>query len=48
MQGTRANDLLGVCFTARHPNSPIRYVLRSPMFVDTGLADPFKQPVKNR
>ncbi|GAB3153718.1 hypothetical protein GCM10027290_47040 [Micromonospora sonneratiae] len=46
MQGARANDLLGAAFAAEHPDSPIRYVLYNPMFVDTGLADPFRQPVR--
>ncbi|MFY1688392.1 SDR family NAD(P)-dependent oxidoreductase [Plantactinospora sp. WMMB782] len=46
MQGARANDLLGVAFAARHGESGIRYVLYNPLFVDTGLADPFPQPAR--
>ncbi|GIJ13261.1 SDR family NAD(P)-dependent oxidoreductase [Micromonospora andamanensis] len=46
MQGARANDLLGVAFAAEHPDSPIRYVLHNPLFVDTGLAEPFSQPTR--
>ncbi|GAB2917699.1 hypothetical protein GCM10027280_00890 [Micromonospora polyrhachis] len=46
MQGARANDLLGVAFAAEHPDSRIRYVLYNPMFVNTGLADPFRQPLR--
>lgn len=46
MQGARANDLLGVGFTAEDPGSQIRYVLYNPLFVDTGLADPFRQPTR--
>ncbi|AVT39823.1 short-chain dehydrogenase [Plantactinospora sp. BB1] len=46
MQGARANDLLGVSFAARHAGSGIRYVLYNPLFVDTGLADPFRQPTR--
>jgi NAD(P)-dependent dehydrogenase (short-subunit alcohol dehydrogenase family) len=44
MQGARANDLLGVAFTEAHPATPVRYVLHNPVFVDTGLAEPFRQP----
>ncbi|MEV4624944.1 short-chain dehydrogenase [Micromonospora sp. NPDC049523] len=46
MQGARANDLLGVAFTGRHPDSLVRYVLYNPLFVDTALADPFTQPTR--
>lgn len=46
MQGARANDLLGVAFTDEHPDSPIRYVLHNPLFVNTGLAEPFRQPAR--
>lgn len=44
MQGARANDLLGVGFVTEHPDSRIRYVLYNPMFVNTGMADAFRQP----
>lgn len=44
MQGARANDLLGVAFTEAHPGTPVRYVLHNPVLVDTGLAEPFRQP----
>ncbi|MEE6261361.1 SDR family NAD(P)-dependent oxidoreductase [Plantactinospora sonchi] len=46
MQGARANDLLGVAFAARYAHTTIRYVLYNPLFVDTGLAEPFRQPVR--
>ncbi|HWS33889.1 MAG TPA: SDR family NAD(P)-dependent oxidoreductase [Actinoplanes sp.] len=46
MQGARANDLLGVAFTEQDRTSRIRYVLHNPRFVDTGLAQPFGQPVR--
>ncbi|GIG90857.1 SDR family NAD(P)-dependent oxidoreductase [Plantactinospora endophytica] len=46
MQGARANDLLGVSFAARHAGSGIRYVLYNPLFVDTGLSEPFRQPTR--
>ncbi|GAB3864087.1 hypothetical protein GCM10029963_73890 [Micromonospora andamanensis] len=46
MQGARANDLLGVAFTDEHPDSPIRYMLYNPLFVNTGLAEPFSQPTR--
>ncbi|MFI5911918.1 SDR family NAD(P)-dependent oxidoreductase [Dactylosporangium sp. NPDC051541] len=46
MQGARANDLLGVAFTDRHPDSPVRYVLHNPVFVDTNLAEPFRPPIR--
>jgi NAD(P)-dependent dehydrogenase (short-subunit alcohol dehydrogenase family) len=46
MQGARANDLLGAAFAARHGDSGIGYVLYNPLFVDTGLAEPFRQPTR--
>ncbi|MEG3632572.1 SDR family NAD(P)-dependent oxidoreductase [Micromonospora palythoicola] len=46
MQGARANDLLGVAFTDEHSDSPVRYVLHNPLFVKTGLAEPFRQPTR--
>lgn len=46
MQGARANDLLGVAFTEQHADSAIRYVLYNPLFVNTGLAEPFRQPTR--
>ncbi|WP_326558999.1 SDR family NAD(P)-dependent oxidoreductase [Micromonospora sp. NBC_01796] len=46
MQAARANDLLGVGFTGRHPDTRVRYVLYNPLFVDTALADPFTQPTR--
>lgn len=47
MQGARANDLLGVAFTEQHAASAIRYVLYNPLFVNTGLAEPFRQPTRS-
>jgi NAD(P)-dependent dehydrogenase (short-subunit alcohol dehydrogenase family) len=44
MQASRCNDLLGVDFPRRHPDSRVRYVLYNPMFVKTGMADPLPQP----
>ncbi|WBB53960.1 SDR family NAD(P)-dependent oxidoreductase [Verrucosispora sp. WMMD573] len=46
MQGARANDLLGVAFTVEHPDSPVRYVLHNPVFVNTALAESFRQPTR--
>lgn len=46
MQGARANDLLGVGFAARDPQSRIRYVLYNPLFVDSGMHRQFDQPVR--
>lgn len=45
-QGARANDLLGVAFAARYAHTGIRYLLYNPLFVDTGLAEPFRQPTR--
>ncbi|MFD3424545.1 SDR family NAD(P)-dependent oxidoreductase [Nocardia fluminea] len=44
MQASRANDLLGVAFPHRHPNTGIRYVLYNPMMVRTAMADPLPTP----
>jgi NAD(P)-dependent dehydrogenase (short-subunit alcohol dehydrogenase family) len=44
MQASRCNDLLGVDFPRRHPDSRVRYVLYNPLFVKTGMADPLPQP----
>jgi NAD(P)-dependent dehydrogenase (short-subunit alcohol dehydrogenase family) len=46
MQGARANDLLGAGFTARHPHSPIRYVLYNPLFVNSGMHRQLRQPMR--
>ncbi|MDG4798755.1 SDR family NAD(P)-dependent oxidoreductase [Micromonospora sp. WMMD1082] len=46
LQGTRANDLLGVGFTAADAQSPIRYVLYNPMFVNSGMHRQFRQPMR--
>ncbi|QFG21934.1 SDR family NAD(P)-dependent oxidoreductase [Actinomadura sp. WMMB 499] len=40
MQASRCNDLLGVAFPERHPDTRARYVLYNPGFVRTGMADP--------
>jgi NAD(P)-dependent dehydrogenase (short-subunit alcohol dehydrogenase family) len=44
MQASRANDLLGVAFRHRHPNTRTRYVLYNPMMVRTAMADPLPTP----
>jgi NAD(P)-dependent dehydrogenase (short-subunit alcohol dehydrogenase family) len=44
MQASRCNDLLGVDFPRRHPDSRARYVLYNPLFVKTGMANPLPQP----
>ncbi|MFF2391496.1 SDR family NAD(P)-dependent oxidoreductase [Nocardia sp. NPDC058114] len=44
MQASRANDLLGVAFPHRHPNTRTRYVLYNPMMVRTAMADPLPAP----
>jgi NAD(P)-dependent dehydrogenase (short-subunit alcohol dehydrogenase family) len=44
MQGARANDLLGVLFANRDPDTRIRYILYNPLFVDSGLHRHFRQP----
>jgi NAD(P)-dependent dehydrogenase (short-subunit alcohol dehydrogenase family) len=44
MQASRCNDLLGVDFPVRHPDSRARYVLYNPLFVKTGMANPLPQP----
>ncbi|GAA4099834.1 SDR family NAD(P)-dependent oxidoreductase [Nonomuraea soli] len=41
-QGARAAELLG----AGYRSERIRYVLHNPVFVDTGLHEPFRQPVR--
>ncbi|MEU7922260.1 hypothetical protein ACGFIP_13910 [Micromonospora zamorensis] len=46
MQGARANDLLGAGFAAHNPNSPIRYVLYNPLFVDSGMHRQLRQPMR--
>lgn len=47
MQGARALDLLGAGFAGRFPDSPIRYVLYNPLFVDSGLHRYFDQPMRS-
>jgi len=47
MQGARALDLLGTGFADRFPDSPIRYVLYNPLFVDSGLHRYFDQPARS-
>ncbi|MDA0637441.1 SDR family NAD(P)-dependent oxidoreductase [Nonomuraea sp. MCN248] len=42
MQGARAAELLAAAYAA----DPIRYVLYNPLFVATGLFEPFRQPVR--
>ncbi|WP_336207663.1 SDR family NAD(P)-dependent oxidoreductase [Nonomuraea sp. LPB2021202275-12-8] len=42
MQGARANELLGMAYTAERT----KYVLYNPVFVATGLHEPFKQPLR--
>lgn len=46
MQGARANDLLGLAFTERDPDSRIRYVLYNPLFVDSGMHRYLGQPAR--
>ncbi|MET7399562.1 hypothetical protein ABZS66_39365 [Dactylosporangium sp. NPDC005572] len=46
MQAARANDLLGAGFAAHHPDSPVRYVLYNPLFVDSGLQRHFDPPLR--
>lgn len=46
MQGARANDLLGVSFAARDPESRIRYILYNPLFVNSGMHRQFQQPMR--
>ncbi|MFI8952687.1 SDR family NAD(P)-dependent oxidoreductase [Streptomyces sp. NPDC053750] len=46
MQGSRANDLLGVGFTRAHPGSRVRYVLYNPVFVATNFSGDYKAPVR--
>lgn len=46
MQGARANDLLGTGFALQHPQSPVRYVLYNPLFVDSGMHRHFDQPAR--
>ncbi|GAA4967918.1 hypothetical protein [Actinoplanes utahensis] len=47
MQGARALDLLGAGFAARFPDSPIRYVLYNPLFVDSGMHRNFGRPMRS-
>ncbi|TCJ95041.1 SDR family NAD(P)-dependent oxidoreductase [Nocardia alba] len=44
MQASRANDLLGVAFPHRYPNTRTRYVLYNPMMVRTAMAEPLPTP----
>ncbi|MDG4828533.1 hypothetical protein O7627_04340 [Solwaraspora sp. WMMD1047] len=46
MQGARANDLIGVSFAARDPDSRIRYVLYNPLLVNSGMHRYFRQPTR--
>jgi hypothetical protein len=46
MQGARANDLLGVSFSARDPSGPIRYVLYNPLLVNSGMHRQLRQPMR--
>lgn len=46
MQASRGNDLLGVEFAARYPDTRIRYLLHNPGFVRTAMADPLPQPMR--
>ena len=46
MQGARANDLLGVGFAAKDPDSRIRYVLYNPLFVNSGMHRQLRQPMR--
>ncbi|MEV5412497.1 SDR family NAD(P)-dependent oxidoreductase [Thermopolyspora sp. NPDC052614] len=45
MQGSRANDLLGIGFTQEHPDSRISYVLYNPVFVATSFSGDYSKPV---
>lgn len=47
MQSSRCLDLLGAGFPARHPGARTRYVLYNPGFVNTGMADPLRQPMRS-
>nr|WP_062332767.1 SDR family NAD(P)-dependent oxidoreductase [Herbidospora sakaeratensis] len=42
MQGARAGELLGAAYVAER----VRYVLYNPVFVATGLHEPFRQPLR--
>ncbi|MEU4692253.1 hypothetical protein [Actinoplanes sp. NPDC023714] len=46
MQGARALDLLGAGFAARHPRSPVRYLLWNPLFVGTGMHRQLGRPMR--
>ncbi|GGN90839.1 hypothetical protein GCM10010112_76610 [Actinoplanes lobatus] len=45
-QGARANDLLGAGFADHYPDTPIRYVLYNPLFVDSGMHRHLDQPAR--
>ncbi|MEV1171760.1 SDR family NAD(P)-dependent oxidoreductase [Nonomuraea sp. NPDC049784] len=45
LQGGRATDLLGVAYTANHPDGRTRYLLHHPGFTDSGTSS-LKQPTK--
>ncbi|TKK91690.1 SDR family NAD(P)-dependent oxidoreductase [Herbidospora galbida] len=42
LQGARAAELLGAAYASEH----VRYVLYNPVFVATGLHEPFRQPLR--
>jgi NADP-dependent 3-hydroxy acid dehydrogenase YdfG len=46
LQGVRLNNLVATAFAARHPDTPIRYVLSNPMLVDTGQSSQYRQPMR--
>ncbi|MBB2943175.1 NAD(P)-dependent dehydrogenase (short-subunit alcohol dehydrogenase family) [Actinoplanes lutulentus] len=46
MQGARILDLLGTGFADRHPESPVRYVLYNPLFVNSGMHRQLDQPLR--
>ncbi|WP_113704900.1 SDR family NAD(P)-dependent oxidoreductase [Nonomuraea lactucae] len=46
MRGARANELLGAAFAGGARGGRTRYVLYNPLFVATGLFEPFRQPVR--
>ncbi|MEU5404202.1 SDR family NAD(P)-dependent oxidoreductase [Streptomyces sp. NPDC005963] len=46
MQGSRANDLLGVGMAKAHKGSKVRHVLYNPVFVATSFSGEYKKPVR--
>ncbi|MFF8955408.1 SDR family NAD(P)-dependent oxidoreductase [Streptomyces sp. NPDC014894] len=46
MQGSRANDLLGVGMAKAHRSCKVRYVLYNPVFVATSFSGEYRKPVR--